>query len=109
MKKTNDNISKGYFKSIPLYPTAFFVDVWVCNNQDNIGKYFNKRYGASAEYYKEDISNNQVCTLVSTDNSELKGYKAIVMRVNSWDNAIIVHELMHVIFYLAKETDIEVD
>lgn len=95
-------LKKGYFKTIPLYPTAFHVDIWVCSDLDNLCKYFNKRYGASIEYYQDEINENQTMTLVSTRKSELKGIRTIVVNVDSWNMSTIIHELSHVIFHLSK-------
>ena len=116
IKSTNESsitadplLCTGYFKSIPLYPTAFHVDIWVCSSLDNLCKYFNKRYGASIEYYKEETYQNQTFTLVATENSELKGIKTIVVNVDSWDMGVIVHELNHVIYHLSKICNLETD
>jgi hypothetical protein len=106
--KENELLSKGYFKSIPLYPTEFHVDVWICDDLDNLSVYFNKRYGASAEYYKEELSRNQVFTVVATSESELKGIKTIVANMDSWDAGTIVHELNHVIFHLSNICHLEI-
>lgn len=97
-----NKLQTGLFKAIQLAPTHIYVDIWICNDQDNIAKYFNKRYGASVEYYKEEISPNQVCDLYSTKESELKGERRIVMNVTSFDMAVIIHELIHVVYRLAK-------
>ena len=62
----------GLFKTIPLYPTLFHVDIWICNNPDNLSEYFHKRYGAGKEYYREKLQSNQTCTVVATQDSELQ-------------------------------------
>lgn len=98
----------GYFKSIPLYPTAFHVDIWVCNDQNNLAKYFNKRYGASVEYYLNENTPNAACTLTATMDSELKGIQTIVVNVDSWDMGCIVHELGHVLFHISKYCHLEI-
>ena len=59
------------------------------------------------EYYKEETKPNSVWSLTSTDESELKGDKTIVMCIEGWDMAIIVHELNHVIYHLAKYCHLE--
>jgi hypothetical protein len=86
--KENELLSKGYFKSIPLYPTEFHVDVWICD--------------------KEELSRNQVFTVVATSESELKGIKTIVANMDSWDAGTIVHELNHVIFHLSNICHLEI-
>ena len=100
-------IKKALFKEIKLLPTKFSVDVWICDNLELIAKCYNKRYGASQEYYKEETKPNCVWSITSTDESELKGDKTIVMCVESWDMPIIVHELNHVIYHLAKYCHLE--
>jgi hypothetical protein len=98
----------GCFKCIPLHPTLFHLDVWVCNDQDNLANYFNKRYGASVEYYLNENMPNATCSLTSTIDSELKGIRTIVVNVDSWDMGIIVHELGHVLFHLSKYSGLEI-
>jgi len=109
-KKTNKpTLDIGFFKEIPLYPTRFSVDIWVCNNQDNLAKYFKKRYGASVEYYKEEVAPNQVANLHSTIESELNGEVRIVMNVIDWDLNVIGHELIHIIYHLDKICNLGID
>lgn len=102
-------INTGLFKTVPLYPTKFKLDIWVCDNLDNLAKYFNKRYGGSVEYYNEEIDPNQVCSIESAENSQLNGQRIIVMNINSFDLPVIVHELNHVIYHLAKYCNIEIN
>lgn len=102
MKKNKLEI--GYFKEVRLIPTLFSVDIWVCSDSDNLAKYFNKRYGASTEYYKENYCNNAVEDITATESSEVGGEMRIVMHINSWDIPTIIHELNHVIHHLARRT-----
>lgn len=97
----------GYFQEIKLIPTKFCVDVWVCNDMKQLSLQFNKRYGASAEYYYDETTRNQVCTLTATDKSELKGITRIVMNINSWNVAVIVHEIIHVVYHLSKQCQLD--
>lgn len=105
----NHSLDTGFFKSIPLYPTDFYVDIWICNNLENLCRYFNKRYGASVEYYKEETAANQTATIVTTTDSEMKGIKTIVVNVDSWNMGVIVHELNHVIYHLSEICNLETD
>jgi hypothetical protein len=100
-------IEHGLIKEIKLLPTHFTADIWVCSNLDNLAKHFNQRYGASIEYYKDEISSNQCWTLAGTPKSELKGEKRIVMNVNSFDLGTIVHEVNHVVYHLGKICQLE--
>ena len=97
----------GLFKTIPLYPTLFHVDIWICNNPDNLSEYFHKRYGAGKEYHREKLQPNQTCTVVATQDSELQGIKTIVVNMDNWDNNVIVHEMNHVIYHLADICGLE--
>lgn len=106
-KELEKAIEHGLIKEIKLLPTHFTVDVWVCSDLDNLAKHFNQRYGASLEYYKDEISPNQVWTLRATPKSELKGEKRIVMNVNSFDLGTIVHEVNHIVYHLAKLCQLE--
>lgn len=94
------SMQKCYFKSIRLYPTDFHVDVWIGKDRDLLAETFHKRYGASVDYYKEELRENAVQTLSATEKSELKGDKVIVMNVQSLDLGILIHELNHVYYHL---------
>ena len=104
---SKNKLKIGYLKTIRLIPTLFIVDIWVCDDQDNLARYYSKRYGASPQYHIEQVSNNQVATIKSYRESELKGERRIVMNVDSWNMAYIVHEINHVVYHLAKECGIE--
>lgn len=102
MKHIQKQIHEGLLKTIPLYPTEFRVDVWICDDKDKLCNHFHKRYGASIEYYEGDVTPNQVAVLNATDKSELKGETIIVMNVTSFKMPVIVHELNHVFYHLCK-------
>ena len=107
--ETNDQLLNiGFFKTVPLYPTLFHVDIWICNNQDNLCEYFHKRYGASKEYYREELQSNQTTTITATLDSQLKGINTIVVNMDDWDNTIVVHEMNHVIYHLAEICGLEI-
>lgn len=97
----------GFFKTIPLYPTLFHVDIWICSNLENLSECFSKRYGANKEYYQNELRPNQTTTIVATKDSELKGLKTIVVNMNDWDNNIVVHEMNHVVYTLAEICGLE--
>lgn len=101
------NLDKPLLKTIRLYPTLFEVDIWLCNNLDNLSKAFNNRYGASIEYYKEETYQNQCGTIDSKDNSELKGRKQIVINLDEFNITVLYHELIHVLYHLSKITHLE--
>jgi len=96
-------------KTIPLYPTLFSVDVWISNDKKRLCDKFNKRYGASKEYYDEYLMPNQVCVITGTVKSELSREQRIVMNLSHIEHDTVAHECSHVIFHLAKITGIETD
>jgi hypothetical protein len=105
--KKDSKLSIGLFQEIPLYPTLFKVDVWVCNDLDNLSVYFHNRYGRSVEYYKEELTPNQVSSIETGDLCELKNETRIVMNVYSFNLSIMVHELNHVVYHLSKHCGLE--
>jgi hypothetical protein len=102
-------MEKAFLKTIRLYPTLFSVDVWICTDLEELSKCFNIRYGATSDYYLGQLSPNQTMRIDSTDNSELNGLRTIVVNLQNYDNAVIIHEIIHVIWYLSKLTGIEIN
>ena len=96
------SVQKCYLKSIRLYPTLFHVDVWICSDLDLLANQFSRRYGASVEYYKEDLELNSTQDIKPTANSELKGDYTIVVNMQKLDLPTLVHELNHVFYHLLK-------
>jgi len=95
-------MTKCYFTSIRLYPTLFHVDVWICSDLDVIASHFNKRYGSSTEYYKEDLRNNSTQDIKPTKDSELKGDYTIVVNIDKLDFGVLIHELNHAYYHLCE-------
>ncbi len=91
-------------KEIRLYPTQWMLDVWVCDDLDELAKSFAKVYGASVEHYQDMLSPNQVCWI-----GKPTGERRIVMNIEEANHAIIAHELIHVIFKLSDLSGIEVN
>lgn len=100
---------KILFKEIPLLPTKFHVDVWVCNDITLLPEKFHKRYGASIEYYKDALINNSVVSLISTPDAELQSTQRIVVTIDNFDTNVIVHESNHVVYHLSKHCNLETD
>jgi hypothetical protein len=98
---------KAIIKTIRLYPTLFCVDVWICNDLEQLSKCFHKRYGAKSKYYKKILTPNQTCIIDSTDESELKGHRRIVVNMSEYDVLVLAHEIVHVLYKLNKCTDLE--
>ena len=98
-----------YHKPIRLYPTLFYVDVWICDDKSYLAKVFNKYYGASVEFYEEEeIFDNYVGSISSKDNSEFKGDTRFVLKIIDLnDIGILIHELNHVYYHLCNKLNIE--
>jgi hypothetical protein len=96
------------FKEIPLLPTKFLLDVWICDNLNELSEAFHVRYGASVEYYKGDLHPDAVQVIQSTVDSECKGSKMIVMNMQELQDTVVLHEVVHVVFKLSKITGIEI-
>lgn len=95
-------------KEIPLYPTKFFLDLWVSDDHELLSKRFSERYGAASDYYYEELSPNGVCTIESGKDTELKGETRIVMNIAEINHLVIVHEANHVLFHLSKQCGLEI-
>lgn len=96
-------------KEVALYPSLWAVDVWVCDNPNQIAKAFHKRYGASVDYYLEENYPNRCIVISSTESSELKGRSQIILQVENFDMSVIVHELVHVMWAYAKQCGLEMN
>lgn len=97
------------FKEVRIQPTRWTLDVWICNKPQSLVDLFHKRYGASKEYYEEEMEANCVMHIDSTDKSELKGERRIIMILEKMDYYVLVHELIHVLWYTAKRTGCEMN
>lgn len=95
------------FKEIPLLPTNYWLDFWCFDSKEEAVEEFSKRYGASKKYYKKWITPNQVCIIRSKYDSELHGEERIIMNVSEMTDFVIIHEIVHVIFYLCKHSHVE--
>ena len=85
-------------KEVTLYPSPLWkVDVIVGGTYEQVNDYFKLRYGL--EY---DDTDNCVYTIDTASNSELKGHRRIVMRLQSLDKSVLIHELIHVIWHASK-------
>jgi hypothetical protein len=85
-------------KVVDLRPfNEWKLDVFVGGKESQLNEIFKSRYGL--EY---DGTEDCVYSIESGTESELKGHKRIVMRVQSFDAAIMVHELLHVLWHGSK-------
>jgi hypothetical protein len=89
---------KLHRKVVDLRPfNEWKLDVFVGGTYDQLNEVFKARYGV--EY---DDTDNCVYSIESSMESELKGYKRIVMRLQSFDISVMVHELLHVLWHGSK-------
>ena len=95
-------LKTGLFRCIQLFPTEFCLDIWICNDQTKLAKYFNARYGADIEYYIESYSPNECGVICSTDISQHKGRRCVFIHVDSFDLGVMVHEANHAYYKLCK-------
>ena len=95
------------FKRIPLLPTKFNLDVWICDDLQQLAESFHVKYGASVDYYKDELRPYATQILDSTVDSESKGEEIIVMTLIALDYAIVAHEITHVLFKLSEHLGIE--
>jgi hypothetical protein len=97
-------------KTIILYPTNWQLDVWI--GTQSMAECFHKRYGASTEYYTNQMIDNEIGTcgqINSTAKSELKGRYQIVVTLHHFDLDVLVHELSHAFDRLCKSVKLEND
>lgn len=100
------------FKNVRLWPSEWTLDVFVAPFEDELAfcDLMHKRYGSSPEYYKEEMGQGKwVWSLSSTDESELKGSKAIVMKLRDFNLGVLVHELNHVLWHFSKNSGVQLN
>jgi hypothetical protein len=89
-------------QTIPLLPTKFKVDVWLCNDLKALSSHYDKRYAIRSSVFWNNASLNQVSTIEAGMDSLLKGEKRIVMNINRLSHGTIVHECNHIYYHLCK-------
>jgi hypothetical protein len=97
------------FKSIRLYPSTWYLDVYVSKSIKLLTPIFHKRYGDSIEYYSEHLALDSCTDLYSTLKSELKGKGRIIIILASFDLSIIIHESEHALWYFSKNAGVEMN
>ena len=108
------------FKEIKLLPTDFNLHAYVVgdkyshsriSNKDRrlLADVFHKRYGLEFEYHYNRLDQvDFVQTIGTTVKSEAKGETTIVMVVSPYLKSL-VHELIHVLWYLSKSSGLDMD
>lgn len=105
----NKKHAKVKLQTIELFPAYWSVDIWVCNNIKHLSHCFEQRYGADNMYYFDNFQHDQVTLVNSTNKSELKGSRRIVMNVSCMHLGTILHELIHVCWYLSKYSGLKLN
>lgn len=105
-------------KEIRIQPSNWMLDVYLYTDIEEfdnpeLHEHFSKRYGASADYYREWLTDGTgpgsfVTNIGSTNESELNGHNRIVMTYSGEDN-VLVHELLHVLWRYAKLSGCEMN
>lgn len=92
-------------REIRYYPSLWKLDVFVLSYKDRekLSDIFHKKYGASKDYYLDEIDFKPcVITIDSTNWSELKGERRIVMILYNRNLSIIVHEIVHAVWHYSN-------
>ena len=89
-------------KEIPILPSEFKVDVIICSDIKQIAKLAHKRYGETERWYEENLTINSCCAIYSKTKSDLKGHLRIVVILKNKSKDVLVHELIHALWYSAK-------
>ena len=99
-----------YFKQIRLIPTLFLLDVYVTTKTDKLNELFKECYGLTDDYlFQDPLTPNSVMTIYSSKDSKLKGQKRFILLLESLKKMpVVVHELNHIKWHLAKETNLEI-
>lgn len=94
------------FKEISIQPSRWHLDIIVSKSKPSINKFCKQRYGV--DNYYDGVNE---CSHVESDkDSELKGYKRIVVILESLNNkSIIAHELIHALWFSAKAIGYEMN
>lgn len=94
-------MKKTYCKTINLFPSDFKCDVVITENfkfLDNLGL---ERYGLAEDV---DPIRPDSCTAVITGiNSQLKGKTVFVICLRTFEERIIVHEILHLLYQCSRE------
>ena len=95
------------FKEIRLYPSLFYLDIFITKDLKALREIFNERYGLDEDgFYGTQI--NEVGTIDSCKKSLMKGETRIYTIIESIKKSdIIVHESQHILDHLNRLTNID--
>jgi len=92
------NSHNGVNKEIRLYPTHFLLDVYINYEIDELTKQIKSKYKIGYDF---DVVNDGVFTAITNEDKT-----RIVLCLETFDLAIIVHELVHVFYHLDDICDL---
>jgi len=107
-------------KEIKLLPTLFSLDVYIVGEKYKhnrisekdrkvIASIFVQKYGHGYEYWHEQTNSvNEVFQVTGATKSEHGNTKRIVMVINP-HIPTLVHEIIHVLWYLSKYSGLDMD
>ena len=98
-----------YFKEIPLLPSTYWwLDVIVCDDEQQKIDYMVERYGWHKSYYQDDGDN--YVTMIKPEGESIVNEDRIVLVLKDLKNkAVMVHELTHILLYAQKYIGLKVN
>lgn len=96
------------FKEIPLTPSLWTLDVIIGKDREEVMKFTMDRYDMKESEFVDAQLINTVSWLKSGKKSILKGEQRIVLTLGSLNERILVHELVHVLWYYGDRTGSEI-
>jgi hypothetical protein len=103
MKEKKKSCVRDHYKLYEekLYPTRYTLDLWLTNDRRDLADAFNKRYGASKEYYMDELANTDFAATISPANlAEIKETRLVCVIENYHNMRTIEHEAAHLVFKL---------
>lgn len=97
------NLNIGIYKSIKLIPTHINLDIYYCNNTDNLARYFSKKYGESYEYWRNcDLGSIPgYCLRIPINyDGDISNDLRLILLLNEFSYSNLVHEINHVYYHI---------
>lgn len=99
------DLNIGIYKSIRMIPTHINLDIYYCNNGDNLARYFAKKYGESYEYWRnKNIAYNDltIAEIAPNYDGDISNKQRIVIKLEEFKYSKILHEINHVYYSICK-------
>lgn len=94
------------FKEISIQPSKWHLDIIVCKDKKETEQFYKDRYGIP----DPEVGENECASIDSAKKGQLKGEHRIVIHLMSLSNkSIIVHELIHALWYTSKAIGYEMN